>query len=184
MPYRFQCFPALVACVLLAAAGSQAFAVQTSAPEPTNPTGSRAERLVRGLVHPWGLAFLPEGGMLVTERPGRIRYVFGDGRLSQPLSGAPDAEATGQGGMLDIAVAPDFRETREVYVCFTESRGRSGNGTSVTRLKLAADRSGFSGGRVVFRQQPAYSGGFHFGCRIAFPSDGTVMVTLGERNAQ
>ena len=175
--------PLMIAAIssLLAA---PALAVQTDAPKPSVLTGASAETVARGLSRPWGLTFLPGGNMLVTEKPGRIRLVTREGKVSEALVGAPNALSTGQGGMLDIAAAPDFETTREVYVCFTEARRGGATTTSLSRLKLVGDTLGtarLEGGRVIFRQGPSYRSGYHFGCRIAFPPDGTVFVTLGER---
>jgi glucose/arabinose dehydrogenase len=161
-----------------------AFAVQTNAPKPANPTGAKAEAVAKGLVHPWALQFLPDGRMIVTERPGRIRIATRDGKISPPLDGAPPASATGQGGMLDIALAPDFTTSRHVYISFTEKRSVFGrNGTSVARARLVLDqgKERFTDLKIIFRQKPGRSGGLHFGSRFAFAPDGKVFVTLGER---
>ena len=91
-----------------------------------------------GLEHPWGLAFLPDGRMLVTERPGRLRIVDAEGKLSEPLSGLPEVWARGQGGLLDVAIDPDFASTPWVYFSFSEP-GDGGAGTSVGRGKLAGN---------------------------------------------
>ncbi len=161
-----------------------AYAVQTDAPKPENQTGAKAETVAVGLEHPWGIAFLPSGDMLVTERPGQIRYVTRGGAVSRPIDGAPDARAGGQGGMLDIAVAPDFAATREVYITYTERRDGRKTGTSLVRAKLqgTGDTARFTDLHVIFRQKPAYNSGYHFGSRIVFSGDGDkVFVTLGER---
>lgn len=169
-----------IACMVAAPAS----AVQTDAPRPDSPTGARAEQVATGLTNPWGLAFLPNGDMLVTERPGAVRYVTADGKVSSPLLGAPKSVAVGQGGMLDVAVAPDFAKTREVYISFAERRGRRHNtATSIARLKLqgAGRRARLTGGKVIFRQRPAYNSGRHFGSRIVFAPDGKLLITLGDR---
>ena len=122
--------------------------------------------------------------MLVTERPGRVRYVTRAGKVSRPLEGAPRAVAKGQGGMLDVAVAPDFASSRDVYIAFTERRGTgSKTGTSIARLKLRAAGSNarFTDKTIIFRQRPAYASGRHFGSRIVFAPDGKLLITLGER---
>ena len=172
----------ILASIVFTASAAQA--AQTDAPRPANSTGARAETVATGLENPWGLAFLPNGDMLVTERPGRVRYVSTDGNVSNPLIGAPKSVATGQGGMLDIAVAPDFATTQEVYISFTEGRGRRHKtGTSVARLKLQGTgaRARLTGSKVIFRQLPAYASGYHFGSRIVFAPDGKMFITLGER---
>src|SRR5262245_37906849 len=96
----------------------------------------RAETVARGLVHPWGLAFLPDGRMLVTERPGRLRIVERDGRLSEPLQGVPRVYANDQGGLLDVALDPRFAENRLVYLSYAEPGDGGTNGTAVARGKL------------------------------------------------
>jgi glucose/arabinose dehydrogenase len=138
----------------------------------------RVVTIARGLAHPWGLAFLPDGRMLVTERPGRLRIVSRDGRLSAPLAGVPNVASGGQGGLLDVALAPDFAQSRVIYLTYSEpSLGRAG--TALARARLG--ETGLEDVRVIFRQEPKVGGGAHFGSRIVFTRDGHVFVTLGER---
>jgi len=151
-------------------------------------TASRTEhgpvRLVtiaEGLEHPWGLAFLPDGRMLVTERPGTLRVVSPDGAVGPPLAGVPAVAATGQGGLLDVALDPDFRSNARVYLSYSEPRDGA-NGTSVARGRLTAN--GLEDVEVIFRQQPAIKGRHHFGSRLVFARDGRLFVTLGERNSE
>ena len=129
------------------------------------------------------MQMLPDGRFIVTERPGAIRIISKSGAVSRPLRGAPKAQAIGQGGMLDIALAPDFASSGLVYISFTQRRGQSKNGTSVARARLVSDASGdrLEDLRIIFRQQPAFGGGLHFGSRLAFAPDGKLFVTLGER---
>jgi glucose/arabinose dehydrogenase len=176
----------VLALATMLALSPPVLAVQTDAPAPANPTGVRAETVANGLVNPWGLAFLPNGDMLVTERPGRIRYIDTSGELSPAMNGAPESIATGQGGMLDITLDPAFIENRHVYVCFTERRNGRENGTSVARLRLEGEGrdARFAESEIIFRMEPAYRGGYHFGCRLVFAPDGKLFVTLGERNEQ
>lgn len=173
----------LLLLMLLLGGAPAAFAVQTDAPSPANPTGGKVETVASGLVHPWGLTFLPSGDMLVTERPGRVRHVTLEGAISDPLQGGPAAVAGGQGGMLDIATAPDFASSREVYITFTEDRGGGKTGTSLARMKLEGEGTDarFTDLNVIFRQEPAYSTSRHYGSRIAFAPDGTIFITLGDR---
>ncbi|MDC7784646.1 PQQ-dependent sugar dehydrogenase [Rhodoplanes sp. TEM] len=131
-----------------------------------------------GLVHPWGLAVLPDGRMLVTERPGRLRMVARDGMLSPPLKGVPEVFAQGQGGLHDVALDPGFAQNRVVYITYAEP-GDGGAGAAVARARLAD--GALEDLTVIFRQLPKVSGGNHFGSRIAFRRDGTLFVTLGER---
>ncbi|HLL27179.1 MAG TPA: PQQ-dependent sugar dehydrogenase [Xanthobacteraceae bacterium] len=148
----------------------------------------RVETVASGLDHPWSLAFLPDGRMLVTERPGRLRILEHDGKLSLPVDGVPAVAAVGQGGLLDIALAPDFKESRIVYFSFVEPRGPAGSvnpsSTSVASARFLEEdgKAKLDDVKVVFRSEPAVEGGLHFGSRIAIARDGTLFVTTGERN--
>lgn len=150
---------------------------QTNAPAPQPDVRTVA----RGLENPWGLAFLPDGRMLVTERPGRLRLVDRDGRLSPPLSGVPQVHATGQGGLLGIALDPRFSENRRVYLSFSERRGGDTNSTSVFRGRLNEAATGLTEGRVIYRQEPAFASRLHFGSRLVFDRTGNLFVTSGDR---
>ena len=160
---------------------SPAFAGQTRAP------GVRTERalahtvVASGLDHPWGLALLPDGRWLVTERPGRLRIVAADGARGAPIAGLPAVDARGQGGLLDVAVSPTFADDRLIYWSYSEPR-QGGNATSVARGRLADDGSRVEAVQVIFRAQPTYDGDKHFGSRLAFAPDGKLFVTLGERS--
>lgn len=146
------------------------------------PSGSvRVQTVAGGLVHPWGLAFLPDGRMLVTERAGRLRIVAPDGTVSAPLAGVPKVYAQGQGGLLDVALHPRFPENRFVYLSFAEA-GAGGAGTALARGRLEGD--GLAGTEVIFRQKPKVEGDHHFGSRVVFAPDGTLFLTMGERNKQ
>jgi aldose sugar dehydrogenase len=142
--------------------------------------------LVRGLAHPWSLAFLPDfdrsGRMLVTERPGRLRIVTTRGEVGAPLAGVPEVDARGQGGLLDVALDPKFADNGLVYLSYAEA-GAGGSGTAVARGRLESQGLG---GRlvdvqVIFRQQPKVQSTAHFGSRLVFARDGRLFVTLGER---
>jgi glucose/arabinose dehydrogenase len=135
--------------------------------------------VAKGLEHPWGLAFLPDGRMLVTERQGRLRIVERDGRLNPPLAGLPAVVAGGQGGLLDVALHPKFADNRLVYWSYSEA-GDGGAGTAVARGRLDGHR--LADVQVIFRQQPKVGGGNHFGSRLVFARDGRLFVTLGERS--
>jgi len=135
--------------------------------------------VAEGLEQPWGLAFLPDGRMLVTEKEGRLRLVAPDGTLSEPLAGVPEVYDNGQGGLLDVALDPDFAANQLVYLSFAEPGGEGG-GTAVARGKLGADRLDHV--EVIWRQQPKLDSGHHFGSRLVFLKDGTLIVTLGDRN--
>jgi glucose/arabinose dehydrogenase len=160
---------------LLVPAGAQAQAVQTQKASFT------VETVASGLEHPWGLAFLPDGRMLVTERPGRLRVVSPDGTRSPALSGLPAIAARGQGGLLDVALDPGFAGNSTIYLCYAEGRPGGGAGTSVLRARLNAARTALEAPNVIFRQQPAGNTGRHFGCRLVFGRDGNLFITLGDR---
>lgn len=173
----------LVLCLLLPAAACRAGAPPVGE-ERTFPSEQGPLRLVtvaRGLEHPWGLAFLPDGRLLVTERPGRLRFVAQDGTLSPPLVGVPEVYARGQGGLLDVALSPDFETTRYVYLSYAEP-GEAGGGTAAGRGRLAEDR--LEDFRTLFRQVPKAGGGRHFGSRLVFARDGRLFVTTGDRAQQ
>ena len=144
----------------------------------------RVETVARGLDHPWGLAFLPDGRMLVTERPGRLRILARDGKLSPPVAGVPPVAAVGQGGLLDVVLAPDFATSKKIYFSYGEPRDGGNNGTSVAHARLVEEKgvARLDDLKVIFRQEPAVRSGFHFGARLAFARDGNLFVTLGERN--
>lgn len=162
---------------VLAPPPAHAQAPRSPTPEPvTAPV--RVETVARGLEHPWGLAFLPDGRVLVTERPGRLRIVEGNGRLSEPLGGVPAVQARGQGGLLDVALDPRFADNRLVYLSYAEP-GEGGASTAVARGRLGAGR--LEEVQVVYRQQPKVGAFNHFGSRLVFARDGTLFVTQGDR---
>jgi aldose sugar dehydrogenase len=140
--------------------------------------------MTKGLEHPWALAFLPDRqGMLVTERPGNLRVISADGKLSAPLSGVPKVWAKGQGGLLDVALSPDFKQDRTVYLSYAEGGGEGDKaGTAVGRGRLSDDLTALKDFNVIFRQEPKLSVGNHFGSRLVFDRDGYLFITLGENN--
>ncbi|WP_425405641.1 PQQ-dependent sugar dehydrogenase [Hwanghaeella sp.] len=133
-----------------------------------------------GLRHPWGMAFLPDGRMIVTEREGDIRIVTSQGEISSPLKGLPKAYIRGQGGVLDVALDPRFPENDLIYVSFSEP-GSGGAGTAVFRARLDLREGSLKDGRIIFRQEPKSAGGRHFGSRLVFAPDGTLFITIGDR---
>jgi glucose/arabinose dehydrogenase len=138
------------------------------------------ETVASGLVTPWSLAFLPDGRMLVTERPGRLRVVTRNGQLSPPVTGVPEVWATGQGGLHDVALDKDFARNGTLYLCYAERTGNGGR-TSVARGKLNdGERPRLSEVKVIFRQEGPLSSGYHYGCRIAQGADGNLFVALGD----
>lgn len=137
--------------------------------------------VVGGLENPWALAFLPGGKeMLITERSGNLR-LLGEAGLSAPLGGVPEVFAGGQGGLLDVALSPDFTRDRLVYLSYAEA-GEGRAGTTVGRGRLAGDGSRLEDFQVIFRQQPKLSTGEHFGSRLAFDRNGYLFIALGENN--
>jgi len=138
----------------------------------------KVETVAKKLDFPWGLAFLPDGRMLVTERPGQLRIVAKDGTLSEPIKGVPEVFGRGQGGLLGIALDPKFSSNNLIYFAFSEP-GEGSIGTAVARAKLGDDN--LDGVEVIFRQKPKVDGGNHFGGRVAFAPDGKLFVTLGDR---
>jgi glucose/arabinose dehydrogenase len=142
------------------------------------PLPAREVNVATGLEHPWSVAFLPDGRLLVTERPGRLRLVDRDGQLSPPLAGVPTVLARGQGGLLDVVLSPGFAQDRLVYLSFAEPGG-AGGGTAVARGRLG-DR-GLEGTQVIWRQEPKVAGFNHWGSRLVWRPDGTLFVTVGER---
>jgi aldose sugar dehydrogenase len=140
----------------------------------------RVQRVAGGLENPWSLAFLPDGSMLVTERPGRLRRIAADGSVSPPIDGVPAVRARGQGGLLDIALAPDFASSRLVFLSYAQP-AREGARTAVAHARLSPDDRTLREPRVIFEQRPAIGGGAHFGSRLVFARDGTLFITLGDR---
>jgi glucose/arabinose dehydrogenase len=162
-----------------AAAGACQDAPQAAA---TGETKVAVTTVAKGLEHPWSLAFLPDGRMLVTERDGTLRYVTREGALSDPVAGVPAVHAEGQGGLLDVALDPAFGENAVIYLSYAEPAPDGTNGTAVARARLDGGR--LAGLEVIFRQQPKFRGHHHFGSRLVFARDGRLFVTTGERNSE
>lgn len=152
-------------------------------PRPASASEAvRVATVARGLDSPWGLAFLPgDGGMLVTEQRGQLRIVRADGQAT-PVAGVPEVVARGQGGLLDVALDPDFDREPWVYLSYSE-RGEDGVGTAVARGRLSIGSAGarLDGVQPIFRQVPKVGGGNHFGSRLVFDRGGRLFVTLGDR---
>jgi glucose/arabinose dehydrogenase len=155
----------------------------TKAPAQKTKQTIKVETFAKGLVHPWGMAFLPDGRLLVTERPGRLRIVGKDGKLSAPVQGVPKVYASGQGGLLDVQTGPDFASSAAVYLSYADPRDGSRNGTSVARGRLVSEGDGgrLEDVKVIFRQEPSFNSSNHFGSRLVFTRDGSLFVTLGDR---
>jgi glucose/arabinose dehydrogenase len=139
----------------------------------------RVETLLEGLEHPWALAFLPDGSMLISERPGRLRWVVKGQRQPYAVTGLPEIAETGQGGLLDVATHPDFAANRLIYFTYA-GRGPGGIGTELARARLN-DNGALEDLQVLFVAEPKSSGGRHFGSRIVFDDDGTLYFGVGER---
>lgn len=153
--------------------------------------------LAKGLERPWAVEPLPDGDLLITEKPGRLRIVSSKGEVGAPIGGLlpvgsggvsaasgqgglPPITARGQGGLLDVALSPNFARDRTIFWSFSEQR-EGGSGTSVARGVLTEDRRNLEQVRIIFRAMPTYNNGLHFGSRLAFAPDGMLYITLGER---
>lgn len=155
-------------------------AFATQAPPPGTADVTMTE-VVTGLSRPWALAFLPDGSMLITEQPGRLRMLDTQGRLSDAIGGVPEVDARGQGGLLEVLPSPDFAHDRFIYLSYSELDGDL-SGTAVGRGRLTQDAGHLEDFSVLFRQKPKLSTGHHFGGRMLFGQDGMLYVTLGENN--
>ena len=180
LPHRHRSFISALTALFTACSYSPAQGPATRSPNPKSNDGAlRVETVAEGLANPWGLAILPDGRMLVTERPGRLRLVSTDGKLSAPLAGVPAVYATGQGGLLDVAIDPQFASNQTIYLSFAESAPNGTAGTAVVRARLRD--AGLDEVRAIYRQEPKVTGGNHFGSRLVFRNDGTLFVTQGDR---
>ncbi|MCF6367372.1 PQQ-dependent sugar dehydrogenase [Rhizobium halophilum] len=161
-----------------------AFEGQTRAPQPPQTPELKTEVVAEGLPHLWAMEFLPDGRMLVTAKQGAMHIISEDGEVGPEIEGVPEVFARGQGGLLDVALGPDFESSGMIYFSFAEQR-ENGNGTSVASAKLVANDEG--GGsledvQVIFRQTPSYDGDKHFGSRLVFGPNNELYVTVGERS--
>ena len=155
---------------------------------PAPPAGSVAAQLTTfatGLASPWGMAFLPDGRILVAQKGGTLVVVSANGAtVSAPLTGVPAVDASGQGGLLDVVLDPQFNTNRRIYLSFSEPGPGGTNGTAVARAELNAAVTGLVNVSVIFQQQPKKAGtSAHYGSRLVFRGDGTLFVTLGERSS-
>jgi glucose/arabinose dehydrogenase len=158
-----------------------AFAGQTRACAVKGNVAFDVTVVAKGLQNPWAVEPMPNGDLLVTERPGRMRIVSASGEVREPIAGLPRIEARGQGGLLDVALSPKFESDRTLYWAFTEPR-EGGNATSVARGVLSQDGKSVGDVRVIFQALPTYAGTHHFGSRLAFGPDGMLYVTTGDRS--
>ncbi|MGP3697863.1 PQQ-dependent sugar dehydrogenase [Rhodobacter sp. NSM] len=157
-----------------------AFENQTRAPALAD-SSVEARSFVEGLEHPWGIGSLPDGGWLVTERPGRLRIVSADGTLSDPVSGLPEVDARKQGGLLDVAAGPTFAEDRMIYWTYAK-RVDGGTVTAAARGVLSEDQTELTSVEDIFVQHPPSQAPMHYGSRIAFDGEGHVFITTGEHS--
>ena len=161
-----------------------AFAGQTDAPEQKLGVAFDVVTVAEGFQNPWSVAFLPSGKMLVTERPGRLRVVTADGKLSEPVAGLPPVFARGQGGLLDVVLDPAFAKNNLIYWSFAEPRENNENNTAVARGKFVDDATAprVEEVQVIYHQRPSMNSPLHFGSRLVFGRDGTLFVTQGDRS--
>jgi aldose sugar dehydrogenase len=139
----------------------------------------RVTTIAGGLEHPWAVALLPDGGFLVTERPGRLRRISATGAVSAPLRGVPKVFAQGQGGLLDVALSPNFAVSKRIYLSYAEPGDDDTAGTAAATATLGT--TALTDVKVIYRQLPKLEGGNHFGSRFAFDSAGHVFISQGER---
>jgi aldose sugar dehydrogenase len=183
-------YKSVAAAFLIAVTGFTACAAQEPLPgpaqrSPTPPSMAapvRVDTVASGLEHPWGFAFMPDGRILVTERPGRLRIVDHHGTLSEALDGVPRVLASGQGGLLDVSIDPRFAENRLVYLSFSEPGESGTSGTAVARGRLGYGR--LENVQVIYRQEPKVRSNMHFGSRLVFDREGRLFITQGDRYNQ
>lgn len=161
-----------------------AFPEQTRAPEAISGVDLAIETVADGLEHPWGITPLPDGGWLVTERPGRMRTVSADGAVSDPISGIPEVHAQRQGGLLDVALSPDFASDRLVYITYSKPLGDGLSVTAAARGTLSEDGTVLAEVEDVFVQEPPSPTPMHYGSRLAFDGEGHLYVTTGEHSVE
>jgi glucose/arabinose dehydrogenase len=166
----------LLLCIVLPACRAQAPAAGWH--EDADPQGTRVATIASGLEHPWAVALLPDGRFLVTERPGRMRYVSATGELSAPLAGVPEVRATGQGGLLDVALAPDFARSHRIWFTYVAPADGAG---AVTAAYATLGERALADVHVVYREPDPLPGGANFGSRLAFDGRGHVFVSQGDR---
>lgn len=158
-----------------------AFPEQTEAPAQETDVALERNRIAQGFVHPWAVAVLPgEAGYLVTERPGHLRHVTRDGEVSDPISGVPEVLNQRQGGLLDVALAPDFAESRVIYLTYAKPMNDGMSVTAAARAILSEDLESLREVEDIFVQEPPSPNPMHYGSRVVPSEDGPVYVTTGE----
>ena len=158
-----------------------AFEGQTRIGSVKTTTAYEGKAISSDLKSPWGIASLPDGRLLITEKAGTMRIATTTGTLSEPITGLPSVVAAGQGGLLGVTLDPAFESNRMVYWVFSEKHG-AGNLTAVAKGKLSADDKKIEGAKVIYRATPAYDGNLHYGGRILFDKSGNLFVSTGERS--
>ena len=161
-------------------ATATATAASTASVSSTSANGMKVDTIASGLEHPWSVALLPEGGFLVTERPGRLRHIEANGQVGAPITGVPAVFAQGQGGLLDVVLAPDFATSKRIYLSYAEPGEDDTAGTAVSVATW--NGAALADVRRVYQQQPKLDGGNHFGSRIVFDGHGHMFISQGERN--
>lgn len=157
-----------------------AFEGQTRAPALASDFEVVAEDFAGPLEHPWGIDALPDGGYLVTERPGRLRVISAEGEISEPIEGLPEVLAEEQGGLLDVRVGPNFAEDRMVYWSYAKPLGEGMSATAAARGRLSEDLRQLTDVEDIFVQEPPSPSPMHYGSRIEFDGEGHVYITTGE----
>jgi glucose/arabinose dehydrogenase len=157
-----------------------AFAGQTRAPAIRTRTPVEATLIAHGLNHPWALAFLPNGHMLITEKPGTMRVLSATGDVGPPIANVPEVLYKSDGGLLDLVLDPKFARNRQVYFAFSEPR-TGGSGLTLASARLSADEAALESVRILLRIEPTHTSVSHFGCRLLFDRKGKLFMTSGER---
>jgi len=158
-----------------------AFAGQTRIGSVVTKTPYEGKVLTSSLERPWGIAVLPDGKFLVTEKGGNMRIVSATGEVGKPIDGVPKVNSDGQGGLLGVTLDPAFAQNRMVYWAFSEPLA-DGNLTAVAKGKLSADGTKLENVKVIYQATPAYKGTLHYGGRVKFAKDGNLFVSTGERS--
>jgi glucose/arabinose dehydrogenase len=157
-----------------------AFAGQTRAPAVRTRTPLEVRVVARGLNRPWALAFLPQGRMLITEKPGSMRVLSATGEIGAPLANVPAVLYRSDGGLLDLVLDPDFASNRQLYFAYSEPRD-GGSGLTLASARLGIDEKSLESVRVLLRVEPTHTSVSHFGCRLLFDPQGKLFMTSGER---
>lgn len=172
--------PVLLAAAALAGCSGPAGSIEPSGTDVPEATGWRTEAVIRGLEHPWGIAWLPDGDALITERAGRLRLLADGALAARPIAGLPDiCGACGQGGLMDVALHPEFADNRLVYLTFAQGDDDK-NRTALARGRLSPDRTRLTDVEVIFHNADWKSGGQHFGSRLVWLPDGTLLMSIGD----